>query len=94
MNPAELDAIRTRMNATLDTFDVETFRRLHSKFFAAIMALEVGFKRRFPAEWAAHEKEFYGDDVQGGGDTAAEGLDTSAAQQARQGHPHQHDEGT
>jgi hypothetical protein len=59
---AWIEETRQRLDSIMNTFTVETFRRLHGKFVGCVIAIEVGFKRRFPDEWDAYEKEFYGDD--------------------------------
>ena len=57
-----IEAMRARLTETLDQFKVEDFKRVHAKFVGAVIALEVGFKTRFPAAWAEYEREFYGED--------------------------------
>jgi hypothetical protein len=58
-----IDEARQKLDALWQTMTVEDFRRVHAKFFGCILSVETGFKRRFPAEWAAYEKDFYGEDA-------------------------------
>jgi hypothetical protein len=55
-----IDEFRKRLDSILDNFTVADFRRVHAKFFGAILSVEIGFERRFPEEAAAYRLEVYG----------------------------------
>lgn len=57
-----IDDFRRKMDTILDKFTVADFRRVHAKFFGAILSLEIGFKNRFPEEWDKYEHEMYGEE--------------------------------
>jgi hypothetical protein len=59
-----IEEIRAAFDTLWDRFTIEDFRRVHAKFFGAIVSVEIGFQRRFPEAWQAYEHEFYGDDSQ------------------------------
>ena len=58
-----IDEARAKLEGIWETLTVGDFEFLHAKFFASVISIEFGFERRFPAEWAAYERKFYGDDV-------------------------------
>lgn len=58
-----IDEFRKKLDSILDSFTVEDFRRIHAKFFGALVSVEIGFKKRFPEEAAKYEKEIYGEDL-------------------------------
>lgn len=61
----ELALFRQTLEDLWETMTVADFKRLHQKLVDGLITLETGFKRRFPAEWAAWELEFYGDEAAG-----------------------------
>lgn len=51
-----------RIREVFDDLGVDDLRRLHAKFVGITLALEATFERRYPDEWQAYERQFYGDD--------------------------------
>lgn len=59
---AFIEDARRKLDTIVDSLTVADFTRLHAKFTGCVVALEVGFKRRFPEEYEKWDREFYGDD--------------------------------
>lgn len=57
-----IDEFRQKMEGILDNFTLEDFKRIHSKFFGGLIALEIGFARRFPKECEEYLKETYNEE--------------------------------
>lgn len=57
-----IDEFREKMDSIMEGFKAEDFERVHSKFFGGLIALEVGFKRRFPERAEKYFAELYGED--------------------------------
>lgn len=54
-----MQLMREKMDQLWSQLSVEDFKRLHAKFFGAIISLEVGFERKYPKEWAEYSKETF-----------------------------------
>lgn len=55
MTPEEA---REKLKTALGTWDVETFKRLHRRFFDCVVLVDADFQKRFPQEHAEYHAEF------------------------------------
>ncbi len=59
MDTKLIDEFKQKMDTLHDSLKLNDFKRLHAKFFACVLSIEVGFKKKFPKEWEEYEREFY-----------------------------------
>ena len=58
-----IEEARAKLDALWETMSIEDFRRHHAKIFSILVTIEQAFERRFPTEYAAWQREFYGEDA-------------------------------